>query len=97
MVTAHHIEFDLAMLEIEKAFLGGYKSPEMPSTFCTMLNSAPIVGIRYDDGYKHPSLAEAVQGVLGNEVDESVLHQAGIDSKYCKDIFLGLNRLGLVP
>jgi DNA polymerase III epsilon subunit-like protein len=97
ILTAHHVQFDLAVLEIEKAFLGDYKSPILPPCYCTMKHSAPVVGIRYGSGYKYPTLGEAVQGVLGEEVDESLLHAAGNDSKYCKDIFLGLHRLGLVP
>jgi DNA polymerase III epsilon subunit-like protein len=97
ILTAHHVQFDLSILEIEKAFLGGYRSPILPPCYCTMKHSAPVVGIPYGSGYKYPTLAESVKGVLDREVDESLLHAAGHDSKYCKDVFLGLHQLGLVP
>lgn len=92
IIAAHHIDFDMKMLEIECALIGrSFKRWE--NQFCTMKAAAPIVGIPYGRGrFKYPSLEEAVNGVLGKEVDEDVLHDAQNDARFCKDIFLELMR-----
>ncbi len=98
LLVAHHIAFDLKMIDIENAFLGRSAPFGLPEDFCTMKNSAAVVGIPYfRGGYKFPTLAEAIKGVLGKDVDDSDLHDAMVDTEFCAEIFTELHRLGLAP
>jgi DNA polymerase III subunit epsilon len=96
----HHADFDLKMLEIETALIGeAIDPPQWPPALCTMKLATPVCRLPFKPGkFKYPSLQEAALLILGRNVDEDDgLHDAFVDARLCKDIFLELRRQGATP
>ncbi|EPX83995.1 Exonuclease [Salipiger mucosus DSM 16094] len=96
VVGAHHLAFDRRILEIEAAFHPEAKMPEFRKGICTMIRSASLVGIPYGDGYKRPSLVEAVNALTDDEIDDDDLHDGFQDARYCMKVMLELDNLGVL-
>jgi DNA polymerase III epsilon subunit-like protein len=92
--VAHHVKFDLDMLEIENLH-GGFCPREMlpDREYCTMVESAQRLKIPYGDGgWKLPSLDLAVRKLTSRTVDTEQLHDAEYDTDLCVDLFLALRK-----
>jgi DNA polymerase-3 subunit epsilon len=103
LLVAHNIDFDLdVMADNLPLSLANFKVLELP-TFCTMDSSLYIVkaprsakqkdyftskGIKPDTPYKVPSLAEAHSHFFDREIIGA--HDAMVDVRACRDIFLQL-------
>ena len=95
IVAAHHAEFDRTILKIEQAHHGlGF--PASSNWKCTMELTAPLVGIPFGNGYKWPSLVEAVNALTPDEIDDDDLHDGFQDARYCMKIMIELVRLGVI-
>lgn len=90
LIIAHHIEFDITMLNIEaekNKFTNRYWNNL--TQFCTMKQTQNICKIPYrGNTYKYPSLNEAIKCLLGEELDPNLQHNAHYDALKTKDLFL---------
>jgi DNA polymerase-3 subunit epsilon len=93
-IIAHNIDFDITILEIESAHHNFDLTIPDSKKFCTMKNSASIVGIPFSTGgYKFPSLPEAYKAVLGKDLSEEDLHEALSDARMAKDLYIAMTAL----
>jgi DNA polymerase-3 subunit epsilon len=91
VVVAHNIKFDTDIIN------GIWPQSEMvlrsKRQFCTMLQSEKIVGLKgtHAGGTKWPKLIEAYRHFYGTDFDGA--HDAMVDVRACRDVFLKLNEL----
>jgi DNA polymerase-3 subunit epsilon len=94
--VTHNNDFDYRMLEIE-AEAHEAKMPTFEERVCTMKGgTAEIVGIAKGNGYKWPSLDEALRHFCGRGVGADA-HDAMVDCRAAKDIFFAWRGLGKKP
>jgi len=96
LLVAHNIDFDWKMLTIEASAHGGFVMPTQ-ERFCTMQATTELCKLpkARGSGYKWPKLAEALPVLCGREIGEDA-HDAMVDTRACRDIFLALRDRQLV-
>tara|TARA_B110000495_G_scaffold203492_1_gene227467 strand:- start:7309 stop:7905 length:597 start_codon:yes stop_codon:yes gene_type:complete len=95
LIVAHNSSFDVKMMDFEfrRAEMGGF-SPS--AVFCTMMASTDLCELPGRFGKpKWPKLSEALPILCGIELDGA--HDALVDTRGCKTLFIELVKRGLVP
>ena len=90
LVVGHNVAFDIKIMDIEfrEAGLNSF-APE--KVFCTMKASTDLCRLPGKGGdYKFPRLEEALRLLCGTELKGG--HDALVDTRACKELFLELQR-----
>ena len=90
LIVGHNISFDLGIIRRFAADLGE-PQPILPESYCTMDNSAKMVGIPgARGGFKRPKLAEAYHWATGKRLQGA--HDALADVYGCRQVYRGIQR-----
>jgi DNA polymerase-3 subunit epsilon len=93
LIVGHNNKFDNAVMESQFAFIRSNFNLCGKPTFCTMLESTEIVGLRKNNRPKWPKLAEAYKFFFNEDLCDA--HDAMADIRATKRIYFALKNAEL--